>query len=128
MSERDDGGPAFSIAEIPGVSMGADGMSLRDYFAAHAPAIPEWFEHKPPARDFPKFPDWQELDPTHQQMAKNWLADPVFDLPEELAWFQAKVVKVNEARYAWNYSDKASRLFQWRYAFADAMLQERNRG
>lgn len=36
-----DGGPAF-----PSVDLGADvqpGMSLRDYFAAHAPAVPEWF-------------------------------------------------------------------------------------
>lgn len=34
--ERKDGGPAFPLQEIPGVSTGADGMSLRDYFAAAA--------------------------------------------------------------------------------------------
>lgn len=31
---RKDGGSAFPIPEIPGVSTGSDGMSLRDYLAA----------------------------------------------------------------------------------------------
>ena len=45
MSEPNDGGPAF-----PNVHSGIhpeigwdSGMTLRDYFAAHAPVIPEWY-------------------------------------------------------------------------------------
>lgn len=33
----DDGGPAFPTSEEHGFNSGAPGMTLRDYFAAHAP-------------------------------------------------------------------------------------------
>lgn len=36
MSDIKDGGPAFPIAAEPGIMAGANGMSLRDYFAAQA--------------------------------------------------------------------------------------------
>ena len=43
MSTRNDGGPAFGVADVRdsdgvGIAQGHPGMSLRDYFAAHAPA------------------------------------------------------------------------------------------
>ena len=49
MSKINDGGPAFPLQSIgPEFSPGYAGMSLRDYFAAHAP-LPEcdmpFFEH-----------------------------------------------------------------------------------
>lgn len=45
---KNDGGPAFAVAqEIDACGMPRTGvwcgMSLRDYFAAHAPPQPEWF-------------------------------------------------------------------------------------
>jgi len=48
---KDDGGPAFPRAEVKDTAMGfqvitgwCPGMSLRDYFIAHAPAYPQqWF-------------------------------------------------------------------------------------
>lgn len=41
-NERNDGGPAFPRDHA---SLGHNGMSLRDYFIAHAPAEPQpWFE------------------------------------------------------------------------------------
>lgn len=36
MSTRDDGGPAFPVIGAPGAPEDYPGMSLRDYFAAHA--------------------------------------------------------------------------------------------
>ena len=36
MADRNDGGPAFPLRYHPG-------MSLRDYFAAHAPPMPDDF-------------------------------------------------------------------------------------
>lgn len=39
MSARDDGGPAFPL--VTGIESLYDGMSLRDYFAAHAPPMPQ---------------------------------------------------------------------------------------
>ena len=32
----DDGGPAFPVAEVPSISQGHPGMSLRDWFAGEA--------------------------------------------------------------------------------------------
>lgn len=42
--KKDEGGSAFPIQEIPGISTGANGMTLRDYFAAHENSVPtqEW--------------------------------------------------------------------------------------
>lgn len=42
MSVRDDGGPAFPSAALDERKMEGAwlGMTLRDYFAAHAPALP----------------------------------------------------------------------------------------
>lgn len=46
MSEKNNGGPAFPVVHPPveGVTAGGVefyGLSIRDYFAAHAPAVPE---------------------------------------------------------------------------------------
>jgi hypothetical protein len=38
MSAHDDGGAAFPHPDY--LHQGPDGMTLRDYFAAHAPALP----------------------------------------------------------------------------------------
>lgn len=49
---NNDGGPAFPVAYEHSLTQGGTrsqewgGMSLRDYFAAHAPEIPQWFERK----------------------------------------------------------------------------------
>jgi hypothetical protein len=54
--------------------------SLRDYFAAHAPAeIPEWFRHTSPNQTFPPMPDYLELDECHRKVALDWQRDPCFD-------------------------------------------------
>lgn len=40
MSKQNDGGPAFPRDHV---NEGHNGMTLRDYFAAHAPLPPEWW-------------------------------------------------------------------------------------
>lgn len=46
------GGQAFPSGKVVISSAHAEpanpGMTLRDYFAAHAPEMPEWFQCKPP--------------------------------------------------------------------------------
>lgn len=37
MTNQQNGGPAFPTSEEHGFNSGAPGMTLRDYFAAHAP-------------------------------------------------------------------------------------------
>lgn len=41
MSAINTGGPAFPFSGEPGVEPGCSGMTLRDYFAAHAPTPAE---------------------------------------------------------------------------------------
>ena len=40
MTPRTDGGTAFPARQ----DFGDEGMSLRDYLAAHCPPCPDWFE------------------------------------------------------------------------------------
>lgn len=46
---KNDGGAAFPVntenAPNAGSYMPSDGMSLRDYFIAHAPAVPDCYQH-----------------------------------------------------------------------------------
>ena len=50
MSALNTGGPAFPCDELdqggPQVYQQFHGMTLRDYFAAHAPEMPKWFRHE----------------------------------------------------------------------------------
>jgi hypothetical protein len=52
-TQRNDGGPAFPFLELDGAGSAYQqnpGMTLRDYFIAHAPAEPQpWFEPVMPA-------------------------------------------------------------------------------
>ena len=44
MSDIKDGGPAFPLDSIPtNCPKVPTGMTLRDYFAANAPVVPDWF-------------------------------------------------------------------------------------
>lgn len=82
------GGAAFPLD-----SFGNEGMTLRDYLAAHAPLdIPAWFKHVPPPKNFPPLPDWRSVkNRDDQEVVKNWLDDGPCDLPDHLMWFQRAV-------------------------------------
>jgi hypothetical protein len=87
---RDDGGPASL-------------MTLRDYFAAHAPEIPaSWFTPMRPPRPAPEWPDGADrLD------------------SEPINWADL---------YAWDRDSKRLTYVQWPYAWADAMIAQRKVG
>lgn len=128
--------PAFPV-DVPGRPHGKagptrhyfTGISARDYFAARAPECPFYFEHVGLPQDFPPMPDFMALGcKEHQDIAKSWKDDPCFDLPEELAWFGKKVVAHRAARDKWNRDDAISRLIQWRWYYADAMIAQRGKG
>lgn len=132
----DDGGPAFarplafvgdtSNAEVE-VSPDQPGMSLRDYFAAHAPTdIPDWFKHREPVKYYPDCPHWSTLpNEDHREIARSWIDDPCYDLPDELRWFQEKFEAYQDAAIAWREQDALERYIQWRWHYADAMLEAR---
>ena len=54
--ERDYGGPAFPfvVQDVSRYQVHDQGMTLRDYFAAHAPAMPEqWYLDSPRKKSDP---------------------------------------------------------------------------
>lgn len=102
------------------------GLTKREYFAAHAPEVPDWFEHK--TAPFPKEPkSWIDMAPDDpfKEEARQWYQDRSYDIAsEELQWFQQAWENFWEERHIWNKQDKANRYFQWRYYYADMMLKE----
>lgn len=107
---RDDGGPAFPTTnyydERPyGIT---DGISTRDYFAAHAPKhYASWFSPVMAPRPLPKY------DHEH---------------PSDRCGFDTACDPVNgEELSAYDDERRAQYERQWPYAYADAMLIERKR-
>lgn len=103
----DDGGPAFPTEErienFRDVAA-TNGMSLRDYFAAHAPKR-VWNHFHPDMPPRPE-PEWGDTKPDDR-----WDASP-FNWREIDAWKTERARQVE---------------LQWPYFYADAMLAERRR-
>lgn len=108
-------------------------MSLRDYFAAHAPVEPQtWFVPLMP-EPCPKEPSWSELtDPEEKRMLREygheWLDDEEARAKHpKLAEFSGRVQAARLAGGRWKAEFERQRLIQWPYAWADAMIAERGR-
>jgi hypothetical protein len=95
--KRNEGGPAFpcpryvnangetfSLSEFDG----ENGMSLRDYFAAHAPEMPDWFR-----------PATEEQRPNVPEMASAAEHDATMD-----AWW-GRVRLARISAWPWVYAD-----------------------
>lgn len=151
MSKTNDGGPAFPVSAAPVFLLDGscqndgftnEGMSLRDYFAAHAPSNPQsWFE--PAMPDKPSRlnePQPEPLDfgvsPANCEKATRWAMDPCWDLNEQSEfeefvraaknYWERSGARLSEID-SWESERKAQRRKQWPYAWADAMLQERSK-
>jgi len=115
MEKKDDGGPAFPCPV--GEQAGWPGLSLRDYFIAHAPAEPQfWFE---PAM------------PTERPKSR-WVSDG--GTQEFKSAFEAERVCGDNFRDAnghlideWDFEKKKQRYIQWPAAWADAQLEARKK-
>ena len=115
MSDRiNDGGPAFPKAGYMSdagdgrrhENTGEDGMSLRDWFAGQAPTEPQpWFE---PVftTPIPEYPVWDGMDPNG---------------------FKKLLMKHETTLRQLGYEKEQARLAQWPYAWADALLAEREK-
>ena len=129
-----DGGPAFPL-EYDGPSIWWEGtertvhtgISLRDYLAAHAPDKPApWFEPQLPER--PSYPSPEaHLSPEQLKKWKDEWADHSPDkCDEEMLEFDRQYQTAHERIREWDNSYRArARYVQWPYAWADAMLKER---
>lgn len=104
------------------------GMTMHDYFAAHAPSEPQhWFLPAIPPK--PEIPYWKELS---EPARKEWLdeklswADPEDCLPEYVA-FSERYKAARLAMEEWEREYEKARCTQWPYAWADEQLKERNK-
>lgn len=128
----DDGGPAFprqSDKDGRGEFLWAhDGMSLRDYFIAHAPNEPQpWFRPVMKPR-----PELMFLKAAPDSVKSELKYDDYADYVNEgdmssaaLAWHLERVSKKKETR-RWDAELQKQTCLQWPAAWADEMLKARN--
>lgn len=124
-----DGGPAFPAFEnVPGYGCSkpvvgtngeiyfenhSPGMSLRDYFIAHAPAEPQpWFE--------PKLPPCPKPDP-----AWHWCEGCKGDGNCDHNAQCDQLREVQKQHLTWKADAKKAQYVQWPAAWADEMLKAR---
>jgi hypothetical protein len=109
MSAQDNGGPAFPLHA-------KDGMTMRDYFAARAPAPMSWFTPTIPPRPED---DWRvgERRCTNHNYALEWAKEHGGYITNHNADAQTK----------WANESHLIALCQWNYTYADAMLAERKK-
>lgn len=107
-----DGGPAFPSGKI---DVGPEwayypylGMSLRDFFAAHAPTPPDWFAPEISPKPEPEFNC--SGTSAHERACSRECGDSNWD-----------------QRIAWERARERQRLIQWPYVWADLQLGERER-
>lgn len=118
-----DGGPAFPVVNGTVWPEVHSGMSLRDYFAARAPAdIPDSFE---PARYIPVVfpPAPVGLHEGRASDIRRYDDVAGLDLVEASYWYACQAAR--ERQKAAALAAVLQRQARWRYAFADAMLAAR---
>ncbi len=124
-----DGGSAFPVLENNGngqLILSSAGMSLRDYFIAHAPAEPQsWFEPVMPSA-YPADPPFSSLTKEDQ---KDWRDEKMDWAPEQcsaelIAYAKARE-QARKSRINWTKDIERERYLQWPFAWADAMLARR---
>lgn len=108
MSIFNDGGPAF-----PQPVQSTPGMTLRDYFASHAPKIPDEF-HNAGRPIWPRYPAVETVGMTVEEMTA--------------AWAQAAIEHggLLETYYAELREWTLAREVVWRYEFADKMIANKD--
>lgn len=131
MSAINDGGRAFPVPglHIPDVRsvMPKEGMTLRDYLAAHAPAEPQpWFEPAmPPRPTVPPMPAFDEEERRDLDRLGDWIED--YEVSERVLEYARQRGAAIKAQEAWDLEKRRQRYIQWPWAWADAMLAEREK-
>jgi hypothetical protein len=154
MNKLRNGGPAFPGHTVndtdgnlddpfgtllpPNAQATYSGMSLRDYFAAHAPTeIPAWFvygDDRPPIPHILDIgsalalqPGLADLFDFEQENLRQWLYDGSWDLEPKLEAIghaaSKAIAESREARRAAEEQREADRYFAWRWHYADNMIR-----
>lgn len=128
----DDGGPAFPTTQSPGNPnfpgqhdvYAHRGMTLREYFAAHAPPPPDWFESF--TVDYAKLGEPPQLDPqsdSDKAVLRAWMNDRSTKVPAHLKPALDRVGQLAKAKASLGML--AESFFAWRWYYADMMLSGR---
>lgn len=126
MQDNDLNEPAFPILGACAEHQFC-GMTLRDYFAAHAPdKIPDWFKGEY-AADMPIEPvvpsSWSAAQSAEFSDLKEGML--LAAVSPEVADFYGTWKLAHEQRAAWRDRQRARKYFSWRWHYADMMLKER---
>jgi hypothetical protein len=129
----DDGGPAFPLVETSAADSVTPGMSLRDYFIAHAPAEPQlWFQPampKPPER--PAYLDRKTLSDVALNELEAFNEDMILaeDITTgDLRRYAEQLEGYLKASRAFSAEAEKQRYVRWPAAWADEMLRARKVG
>ncbi|MCG8431789.1 MAG: hypothetical protein MJA29_11530 [Candidatus Omnitrophica bacterium] len=113
-----DGGPAYPVPVVINGGLGTEftidtpGMSLRDYFIAHAPASPpDWFQPKMDPMPTSHGLEYCEGCMEESDCLGNADCDEIND--------------IIEARHVWEKEERKQKSLQWPIFWADAMLEAR---
>lgn len=121
MEQRDDGGPAFPVS----TKGYPDGMSLRDYFMAHAPVVPQsWFHPVMPV--LPEYPAYTTIEDAGVRADVKIALDTDGDAETKggREWLEG-LATAREATAEWRREEFKQLYVQWPAAWADAMLKAR---
>ena len=138
MSDINNGGPAFPNPEMSEENFGNrsayPGLTVRDYFIAHAPVEPQqWFEPELPPRAI-QLPHFTKMHPdyTDSELAalhgfgRDYMEYE--DVTEERVrnyFFQRE--EERKRNHAYSKMAERERYIQWPAAWADAMLEQRSK-
>ncbi|WP_313416820.1 hypothetical protein [Pseudomonas oryzihabitans] len=124
-----------SQAAVPEVIPGQ--LSLREYFVAHAPEVPGWFEPELPEVEWPdEFRSGSDLGQiARKALAENWSREHAENvtgswLVEERELFISYLTQYHVAKHQSEENVKnrsAERSFQWPLYWADNMIRRLNK-
>lgn len=104
------------------------GLSKREYFAAHAPEMPEWFTRGIKLEPYKGVqpPRWQDQPEPFQEEARLWQQGEWNEkISEELEDFRKSVHEYHAELTAHDIRQRTIQLRAWRYYYADIMLAEK---
>jgi hypothetical protein len=102
------------------------GVTKLEFFACNAPVdIPNWFVHVKPENKTGKNPNYDDIKiEEDRDLARQWVMDQCFDLPEHLQWFSDAITKNANDYSDFIKEDLSARYFQWRRFYAEQLLSQ----
>jgi hypothetical protein len=98
-------------------------INLKQYYAAHAPAMPDWFVEKC-KEDEPKLPTYDHLSPGDREQFKSLVAGTLDRMDASLeaqALFKQYQAAQGELR-RWAREQHQDAFFAWRWFYAEQMM------